>query len=820
MNQTSRTYLISIGMLLILFALLIVGSRHVSITTDEMLHVGFGYTYLARGQDSFWIIPFRGQPPLLNAAEALLPYLANPDLPLEEMNQWGRFYGPFVSDLVFQLFGVEQAQMGWFRFDPPLTRPQLTYSPQPILTTRIPIIFLTVLLGAIVFRWAKDLWGPTAGLAALFALCFDPMMLGHGRLANTDVGTVVLGTAALYVTWRWTRRPAWPWAAGSGALLGLTMLSKSSGVLWTAGAGVIILGKVIFSCRDKRGQLLVQGIATGVLGLFLVWAAYGFSVGPLEGISVPIPAPEHWYSIFHHASGAARRQIFALGLRTTGRLWWYFPLAFAVKNPIPLLVGVVAGGAGAVCLKKGLRSPRTDVASLEPADDKRGLSESEPGMVDHGYERDSLPIQIFIVGFFPLFYAGLAVVVGINIGYRHMLPLHPFLCLLVGAGAYIALRMRSKWPRWLVASLAIWLIVETLVSFPNEIAYFNQLVGGPEEGYRYLSDSNVEWGQSSHLLYAYADDHPDAIIGPPEHRLLPEAGHYVVNAAQLQGSNISDRYAYEWFRYREPTSRLNEGLLIYDIPPAELDWLAQCTIPDVPLQAEIVADEISIDSLRRVFFDCTAAWLYPGGGESAGLYALHHELAGAPVFDWRDFTFVFPLPDDAFAARRLAGAGLAFEHDVYEDQLPAFLMYEVDVDEEPSPPASMHSLALGDGSESGPVPLENGLTFIGAAAYPAGDQLEVETWWQVTEGPIVRPLSIMAHLLGPDGHPLAVADGLGVSPLAFQPGDILVQRHIFPSSTEEGPLWLQTGVYWLDEMELWHTLESPQSDAVFVPLDG
>jgi hypothetical protein len=63
----------------------------------------------------------------------------------------------------------------------------------------------------------------------------------------------------------------------------------------------------------------------------------------------------------------------------------------------------------------------------------------------------------------------------------------------------------------------------------------------------------------------------------------------------------------------------------------------------------------------------------------------------------------------------------------------------------------------------------------------------------------------MAHLLGPDGVPVAVGDGLGVPVEGWQPGDIIVQRHRLsvPEDAPPGEYRLQTGAYWLDTMERW-----------------
>jgi len=137
------------------------------------------------------------------------------------------------------------------------------------------------------------------------------------------------------------------------------------------------------------------------------------------------------------------------------------------------------------------------------------------------------------------------------------------------------------------------------------------------------------------------------------------------------------------------------------------------------------------------------------------------------------------------------------------------------------------------------------MTFLGAAVYPIGrprdggaeqqdggaeqqsqpasapdrDGLEVETWWQVTDGPITRPFSVMAHLLDPDGVVLGTADGLGVSPLVLAPGDVVVQRHRFSRPEAGGALWLRTGVYWLDTMARWPVAGVPGHVVLYVALE-
>jgi hypothetical protein len=422
-------------------------------------------------------------------------------------------------------------------------------------------------------------------------------------------------------------------------------------------------------------------------------------------------------------------------------------------------------------------------------------------------------------------YAATAMKWGMNIGYRHLLPVHPFLYLLMAGGLSCLMGSKVTWQRWLAGLLLIWQAIEAASIFPNEIAYFNQLVGGPQGGYRYLSDSNVEWGQSSHILYEYVRQHPDVQIKRPTHKLLPPPGRYLVNATQLQGMNIDDPFAYEWFRHQEPVGRVSDTLLLYDVPPRKLDWFAQCDSPAIPLDEAAIAAGIGPTNWREVKFDCRQAWLYPFGGAQSGIYALHHDLTRERSISLPSLLRLPPAPIDSFIDRHLNRVSLSFEHEISNAQSPAFLLYDMPA-AAPVPPVT---LAYPVVAETAPASLANSrpvstplasspLAFLGMSAHTEGDSLDVETWWQATGEPITRPLSIMAHLLTAQGATLQVQDGLGVSPDALQPGDILVQRHHFSRPPQGTVLWLRTGAYWLDTLQRWPIADAPGADAIFIKL--
>ena len=95
----------------------------------------------------------------------------------------------------------------------------------------------------------------------------------------------------------------------------------------------------------------------------------------------------------------------------------------------------------------------------------------------------------------------------LNIGVRHIMPVFPFFAVM-GAGAAAAFLNIERLKRWhvsrvLVGVLAAWIILIAITAFPNYTTYFSPLAGGPANGWRLLSDSNVETGQDVNALAAF-----------------------------------------------------------------------------------------------------------------------------------------------------------------------------------------------------------------------------------------------------------------------------------------------------------------------------
>ncbi|MBC7227094.1 MAG: glycosyltransferase family 39 protein [Thermoflexales bacterium] len=445
-------YVVPVFLLLTLFGILITGARALSLTTDEPLHVAIGYAILARGKAAFWLLPTHGHPPLLNVLEATLLYLEKPDIPLEQFPGWiENDYTKYTQAFILQLVPTERIE----------------------LISRFPIILTTLILAGLVYRWGKELWGNRAGLIALFALCFDPNLLAHGRLATTDVGTAALGTFALYFTWRWMLSPSWKKSLAIGVWTGLTVLAKMNGLIWLAAIGLLMVFRAFKEPTRHCVALLAQGMSATALSLLMLWAGHGFSWGPVQGLPGKYPVPEFWNGLILQAEFGKHLLTFAWGTIEMGPRWWYFPLAFFIKNPVPLLCAL--GIAVAIFLHRPISFSRNRFVNV---------------MV------------------FPVLYILVAVTGSINIGYRHLLPIHPIIYLIIGGGLNWLWGKESNnvWKLGLMA-LSMWYVGTTLRIFPYEIAYFNEVAGGPYNGHHYLVDSNLDWGQSIKALRRWLNDH-------------------------------------------------------------------------------------------------------------------------------------------------------------------------------------------------------------------------------------------------------------------------------------------------------------------------
>jgi hypothetical protein len=143
-------------------------------TVDEEAYLIRGYLYIRTGDPHFRI----GHPILADALSGL-PVAALTDLnlpaddPAYASNNWGDLpaisSGSRATTLISSFFSVG-----------------------------LPVVAPGLLMAALAFRWARQLWGSGAGLVALALFVFDPTIVAHSQLITHDVPVSVFFFAAAY----------------------------------------------------------------------------------------------------------------------------------------------------------------------------------------------------------------------------------------------------------------------------------------------------------------------------------------------------------------------------------------------------------------------------------------------------------------------------------------------------------------------------------------------------------------------------------------------------------------------------------------------
>ena len=781
-------------MLCLLFAQATLAIRATSLTIDEGLHITSGYSILRTGDYRL----VEEHPPLLKL------WFALPLLPLRELADpatlpaWQEAAHPTTESL--PLLNMTRQ----------LLYPHLPFE-RWLFPARIMAALLGVLLGAVVWRWAADLRGPRAGLLTLTLLVFDPNILAHAAVAGTDLGAACCMTLALFCLARCIRRPTHTRLLLAGITLGLAQGAKLSALLLIPiSVAILLLTLPKYKLRATALYLLCAGVT--------LWTLYGFQIGAVPGLPFPVPAASHaipWLRLREHTAGG--HAAYLLGQNSLHGWWYYFPVAFALKTPLPiLLLGLYGLMRTTYCILRNLLAKQPFILHLTP-------------------HASRLTLYLF-----PLLYAAASLASTLNIGYRHLLPMLPFLYIGIANSGW---RSKHHVSRFTQYALLAWLMLGTLRIAPHYLAYFNELAGGTDNGWRFLADSNTDWGQAYKDLARFQAEqgvgtvqlsafifYDPAVYGVDytpltplrgdtpaifPSRLNPPPGDYVISATTLAGIPLVDPEMYDWFRKRAPNAKIGQVLFYYHIPEPDTaaDWLAQCVLPVAPLTSKVAHEGLGQAALRLIYFDCTQTWVYPGAGESTGWYA--HYLSQDAL--------------NAFAQEQLAFTRLAYEQHT-PHATPPFALYAWDRRSQTTPlqtintdavkllPAG-HPPAAAETTLTLPLELAGPLTFLGYQFEGPPTQPPVlRTYWKVT-ATTTRPFSIMAHILNDAGQLLATGDGLGIAADMLLPGDLLIQRHVFTTETflDTETSRFQLGAYWLDSLERWAIITAEEhSETQFI----
>ena len=565
-----RGELFCAALLLLMAANMISVIARKSITIDEWVMIPAGYYHLTAGDYR----PVNEHPPfakLLSAAPLLLADTKAPSIDSQHPHDYEYFLGLFQN-----FWRMNAAQVDYLSF-----------------WARMPLIAVTILLGALVFVFARRHWGERVALFAVALFALEPTMLAHGRVVQTDVPSALAFLLFVFAFYEYLKAPNARRAGYVGLAAGLAAVTKFSMIVLGPVLGITFIA--LFALAPRRGltRKLVLGQA-GVLALAAVLAvnaAYLFhhrQPEPLDDALARMVVPTRVSDALHaplevgyyalqvvfpadfvsgigwqlgHAQSGHPSGL--LGQHGTKGWWYYFPVAFALKTPLPIVLLAIASVLWGLLMLRRKVEGRLLVLLV--------------------------PLALF---------TGLLMLSTINIGVRYYLPAYPLFFILSGAMLDDALRRsgrRTLAASALVAVLFCWVAVEAVRAYPDQMSYMNQLASRAPHWW-YLSDSNVEWGDDIRDLALYLRERGETKVGaailewqlleayglevasifvPPKERPA-DVRYFAIGASLLNGSTVPGGFDngvelteerrvnyFDEFRRREPEKIFGGSIYLY-----------------------------------------------------------------------------------------------------------------------------------------------------------------------------------------------------------------------------------------------------------------
>lgn len=458
---------------------------------------------------------------------------------------------------------------------------------------RLIIILFGCLLGWLLYRWAKELYGYKGALFALFLYVFNPNIIAHSSLITIDIGASCLIFLSVYCFWKYLMNRDILSIIIAGVALGLAQLAKFTALLLYPIFFIIIIflilnrnlsgeGRNIDTKESRRINCIGEFFIIILISVIIINAGYFFSTSfrPLSEYyftsnllkevassfiwqGFPIPLPYDYLSGFDtqmtiSAGGVPFYVSYLLGEHSLKGWWYYYIIAFFIKNPEPLFIIFLLSAV--IWIGNKRKNP------------------------------DKITVFCIWVPFmsYLLYFSFFT---HIPIGIRYILPMFPFLFLASGY-LFNEFTLAHKGIKAMLIILIVSYLFISLSVFPRYLSYFNMVSGGSQNGYRWLIDSNLDWGQSLPSLKKYMDENSineiklgyfgrvDPAIYGINYTLAerdPSQGVYAISINFLVGRPYYllkdnkrellyiDMNYFDKYRYLKPSAIVDNSIYIFDL---------------------------------------------------------------------------------------------------------------------------------------------------------------------------------------------------------------------------------------------------------------
>lgn len=474
-----------------------------------------------------------------------------------------------------------------------------------IETGRFSTILFCLVVAHFVYQWSRELYGLLPAFAALILFIFDPNVIAHSHLVTTDLYLTGLVLITTYAFWRFCRDRSWKHATIAAVLLGMCQLTKYTGIFLYPLYLILVLAQdtprfiAYLKDRDLRGfsNYILKGLKFSVffilVSLLVInlgflfnqtmkpFGDYDFMSQFFQAIQTdftifqrfPVPMPEPYLQgldrvQFRDDTGFGVSRIYLLGdLKQGEGFTGYYFITYFLKTPLASQLLLLLALIAYLIKRKEYKFLTNEIFLLGPI--------------------------IFFVVYLNFFF-------NTQIGVRYFLVVYPFL-FVFSSSLLKGWFQFSSGQKAAIIALATYLIISLFSYFPHYIPYFNEIVWDRKQAYRYLADSNLDWGQSYWYLEEFLQEHPDAVYSPG----CAVAETVVVSPNDLLGIT-SDPEEYRWLRENhEPDDTLAYTYLIYELGDERYDEIRlELSVDDSSLGAgECTSVRWEVDCVREFYFD-------------------------------------------------------------------------------------------------------------------------------------------------------------------------------------------------------------------------
>ncbi len=529
--------------LLVTAGLAIGSMRMDSATDDEPAHIVAGYLKVKLGHFDF----FSEQPPLIDSLSSLP--LAFRDVPLPagwdaaDANPWRVGQG-----FLFRSGGDADSM---------------------IFLARLPNVAMLLLLTLLVYAWALELTGSrVAAMASSTLAAFCPNLIAHGRLATVDMGAAFFCTLSAFTFLRFLRSPTVPRAGAAGACLGLAILTKVSALILLPWAALSTIAFVLVE-RERRALFFLLAARLAIVAgaaLIVFEAVYLVEMRRASPLAPFLEYSKSVNAVFRWIAQPYDKPQYLLGSFSYGGWRTYYLIAMLLKTPLTTSALIAVAFFGPFVPYARRVFTRSDV----PA---------------------PWPLDVWAILLFVVLFLAVACASTLNIGLRYVLPVYPFLYVLVAPVAVRAVAAAGQRQAVVVGAIALLVcgsVAAGIAAYPGYIGYFNALVRSKDAD-RYLIDSNLDWGQDLKRLKRWIDENRIPSIGvryfgggSVRYTLGPMATNLASCAPTGAGYYAISRHIYRLgnfyagdatrdcehnFRDARLVTTVGDSILVFQVPP-------------------------------------------------------------------------------------------------------------------------------------------------------------------------------------------------------------------------------------------------------------